>query len=106
MQVVLQVVSGCESGRKVWLMPHQRIRVGATEWADFAVGSDSGIASVHFLVRCGRNSCQICDLDSRFGTYVNGHRIAFGLLSDGDVIRAGLTRFRVQFDQTSTARAG
>ena len=104
MQVVLQVVSGCDFGRKVWLMPDQRIRVGATEWADFAVRSDSGISSVHFLIRCGRDFCHVFDLRSRFGTFVNGHRVAFSQLSDGDVIRAGLTRFRVQFDEPQLLR--
>lgn len=99
MEIVLQVVSGSDSGRRVWLMPDQRLKVGATEWADFAVRNDSGLSSVHFSVRCNRDSCHIFDLQSEFGTFVNGQRISFTHLSHGDVIRAGLTRFRVEFNR-------
>lgn len=106
MQVVLQVVSGTDSGRKVWLMPNQRVRVGATEWADFAVANDSGLSSVHFSLRCGPDSCHLFDLQSEFGTFVNGQRISsFTDLADGDVIRASLTRFRVQFSDSRPQEA-
>ena len=98
MQVVLQVESGRDSGRKVWLTPHQRVRVGATEWADFAVTNDSGLSNVHFSLRCGRDSCHIFDLQSEYGTFVNGQRVSHTHLSNGDLIRAGLTRFRVAFN--------
>ena len=99
MEIVLQVVSGSDSGRRVWLMPDQRLKVGATEWADFAVRNDSGLSSVHFSVRCNHDSCHIFDLQSEYGTFLNGKRISFSHLSDGDVIRAGLTRFRVEFSR-------
>ncbi len=96
MGVVLQVVSGRCTGRRVWLMHDQRLKVGATEWADFAIDSDEALSSVHFSVRCERDGCHVFDLQSRYGTFVNGKRVAFSYLSDGDVIRAGLTRFRVE----------
>ncbi len=105
MGIVLQVVSGQDSGRKVWLMPNQRVKVGATEWADFAIGSDSGLSSVHFSVRCERDACHLFDLHSEYGTYVNGRRVSFSDLAHGDLIRAGLTRFRVEFNHLPAASA-
>ncbi len=96
MGVVLRVVSGRSSGRRVWLNANQRLKVGATEWADFAIGSDSGLSSVHFSLRCERDACHVFDHESEYGTFVNGKRVSFSYLSHGDVIRAGLTRFRVE----------
>lgn len=98
MRVVLQVVSGTHIGRKIWLEANQRLRVGATEWADFAVKDDAGLAEVHFSVRCGPDYCRLMDLQTHAGTFVNGRRISNSYLCHGDTIRAGDTRFEVRFE--------
>lgn len=100
MQVVLRIVSGPHSGRRVWLMPNQRVKVGASEWSDFAVADDEGLSNVHFTLHSGAETCQISDLHSEYGTFVNGRRVLSGDLRDGDVIRAGFTRFRVEFNRS------
>lgn len=103
MRVILQVVSGRHAGRRVWLEAHQRLKVGATDWADFPV-RDAGLAEVHFSVRCGSDYCRLLDLHSHSGTFVNGCRVSNSVLQHGDTIRAGNTRFEVRFEEQGLPR--
>lgn len=51
---------------------------------------------MHFLLENDNDTCWVTDLNSRNGTYVNGHRVQRSRLSHGDTITAGHTVFTVQ----------
>jgi hypothetical protein len=104
MRVILEVISGATAGRKVRLTADQELRVGRTEWADFAVPHDSLMSGVHFALRSDSSGCYLTDLGSSNGTLVNGQPVtARTLLRAGDEIRAGETRFAVSIDDESRA---
>lgn len=94
MQLILRIVSGKSSGHKVWLRPHQSLQIGRTEWADFVV-PDPHLSAIHFRVESDASVCRIHDLNSTNGTFLNELRVYDHVLQDGDLIRAGETRFRV-----------
>ncbi len=70
--------------------------MGRSTQADFAFSKDSFISGTHFLLENDEDTCWITDLNSRNGTYVNGHRVKRSRLNDGDTIMAGHTVFLVQ----------
>jgi pSer/pThr/pTyr-binding forkhead associated (FHA) protein len=105
MRVLLTVDSGPFEGRKILLQPGQSLKIGRTEWADFAVPHDAHMSGLHFAVRCEQADCTLEDLRSTNGTQVNGQPIKQTTLQDGDMVRAGRTQFRVQIEQPEMAAA-
>jgi len=101
MRVVLKVASGAYEGRIVLLHPGQLIKVGRTEWADFAVPHDSRMSGVHFTLECDFHKCRLRDLNSTNGTLVNDEKVGEAEIKDGDNIYAGSTTFTVQIEQTA-----
>jgi hypothetical protein len=102
MRVILEVISGPAAGRRVRLTADQELRVGRTEWADFAVPQDSLMSGVHFAVRSEAAGCSLTDLGSRNGTLVNGQPVTAPIrLRAGDEIQAGDTRFAVRIEGES-----
>lgn len=97
--MILEVVSGPEAGRKVRLAAGQELRVGRTEWADFAVALDERMSSVHFALYAEPGACFVEDLGSSNGTALGGRPVADRTrLADGDEIAAGDTRFVVRIE--------
>jgi hypothetical protein len=95
MHTILQVESGPAAGNKIMLAAGQILRVGRTEWADFAV-PDPHVSGVHFSLTAEQEACYVQDLDSRNGTLVNRQPILGPTrVSDGDEVVAGETVFRV-----------
>jgi hypothetical protein len=82
----------------LWLRQNQEVRVGRSDWADFAVPGDPHLADEHFKVICQPEACRLVDLSRSPGTYVNGVRVVERTLADGDAIRAGRTEFAVYID--------
>lgn len=102
MRVILEIISGSTAGRKVRLTADQELRVGRTEWADFAVPQDSLMSGVHFALQSDFSGCYLTDLGSSNGTLVNGQPVCDRtLLRDGDEILAGETRFAISIDEES-----
>jgi uncharacterized protein YjbI with pentapeptide repeats len=60
--------------------------------------SDEAISGQHLRCTCGPDGAQLEDLESRNGTFVNGHKINFALLQDGDHISVGDAHFVVMLD--------
>jgi pSer/pThr/pTyr-binding forkhead associated (FHA) protein len=71
--------------------------VGNLRWADVVV-QDPELSGVHFRVETRLGQCWVRDLDSRSGTRVNGVRVIYAELQDGDEICAGSSRFIVTMD--------
>jgi hypothetical protein len=98
MRVVVQLESGPLAGRTILLRAGQRLQIGRTALAEFAV-PDNLMSSVHFAIETDSFACCVTDLGSRNGTDVNGRRIVQKIrLCDGDRIRAGETVFLIQIE--------
>ena len=102
MYILLVVQSGLSSGRQVCLPRGKQVCVGRSTQADFAFSKDSFISGTHFLLENDDDTCWVTDLNSRNGTYVNGHRVKRSQLNDGDTIMAGHTVFSVQLKQVDS----
>ena len=89
--------------RKIWLSPGQSLRIGRTEEADHAVREDGQMSGLHFALHCQADQCQLEDLDSTNGTFLNGQPVDRARLADGDEIRAGQTSFTVVLEGTTVA---
>mgnify|MGYP002623058951 CR=1 FL=1 len=98
MRVVLEHQSGPVTTPQIWLISQQTATVGRTEAADFAVTGDAMISSRHFELSCVADACTIRDLNSRNGTFVNGERVEFAVLQEGDIVRAGQSSFVVHLE--------
>ena len=107
MRIILEIASGPEAGRRVTLRAGQVLRVGRTEWADWAVPGDARLSRVHFAVSTSEAGCFLEDLGSSNGTCLNERPIAGKVaLSPGDTVRAGETVFRVHGDAFASTVIG
>ena len=76
--------------------------VGRTEQADQTIPGDTTMSSLHFQLKTSPQGCEIRDLGSTNGTFVNGQRVQFAQLSTGDIITAGDTRFELRVGGSAT----
>ncbi|MBC8871649.1 MAG: FHA domain-containing protein, partial [Planctomycetes bacterium] len=104
MRITLQITSGPESSRKLWLVEGQAIVVGRTEAAELVVPDDPRMSGAHFSVAWVDGEFRIRDLESTNGTCLNGVKVSDAPLEDGDEITAGHTRFAVQMESADAAR--
>src|SRR5262245_54014792 len=98
MQLLLTIISGTRKGHKIVLRDGQTIQVGRTEWSEFSVPDDQQMSGIHFSITCSAATCQIRDLNSTNGTFVNGKKLTSASLTDGDEIQAGSTTFAVHIE--------
>ena len=104
MHVTLEVISGPEAGRRIWLHSGQVLAVGRSEDADAAFTSDSQMSGRHFSLACGAAACRLQDLGSTNGTFVNGSRVTEIELRDADEVLAGQIRFRIRLEGAAPAQ--
>jgi len=76
--------------------------IGRGDDADFVFSDDSALSRSHFSVTCHSGICELRDLSSANGTYLNGKRVTETQLQDNDTVRAGDTAFDVtiEFDDS------
>jgi pSer/pThr/pTyr-binding forkhead associated (FHA) protein len=74
------------------------VRIGRSATSDVCV-DDRWVSRDHCEVVCLDGQLVVRDLDSKYGTYVNGVRIIEKELHAGDELNIGLTRFVVQIKQ-------
>ena len=98
MRVVLEVVAGPFTGRRIELRPGQTSTVGRTGRAKYAIPHDALLSFVHFSLDWEGSDCRIRDLRSSSGTRVNGYQITEALLREGDEVTAGSTIFAVRYE--------
>ena len=100
-RVCLQVTSGTLDGQQTslhWLSPGQVLSVGRSFNCDCCVPDDFNLADRHFLVECTNEACNVIDLQTETGTWVNGERITKAELFDKDSLVAGRTEFQVEVE--------
>ncbi len=96
MELILEVVSGPESGRRLRLRPRELRQVGGDDSADFVLRRDAALAAVHFDLMCDGASGRLRPLDGS-AVRVNGREVSGPVaVRDGDQVVAGQTTFRVR----------
>ena len=95
-EVLLEAIVGPHRGRRFVFRQHDSFIVGRAECAHFQFPlKDSHFSRVHFLVEVNPPYCRLVDLCSLNGTKVNGQRVDWIDLRDGDLIECGVTVIRV-----------
>ncbi len=102
-RVILEVVEGPHKGRSFILDRPVTFIVGRSRLVDCPVPDDTALSRDHFVVELSAtDSCELRDLGSTNGTFVNQQPVDRALLSDGDLIEAGQTRFRIRIEPIQT----
>ncbi len=99
MKAIFEVQNGARAGHRIWLRNREFVRVGRSEWSDFSIEFDSAMSDVHFALIADVTGCQIRDLGSEHGTFVNQQPVTETMLNHGDRIQAGGTQFLVKVHQ-------
>ncbi|HXQ73312.1 MAG TPA: DUF4123 domain-containing protein [Pyrinomonadaceae bacterium] len=97
MRLVLEVISGPNTGQRIIAQAGETVSIGRTPKAAVAL-EDTFMSGEHFTIECVGGACGVRDLKSRNGTKVNGVRVNIAVLHDGDTIHAGQTEFAVHVE--------
>jgi len=99
---VLNMLGGPSIRSSYVLRENQHVEIGRSSKVDISLPSDCHLSRRHVSVDCGADGFSICDLGSINGTYLNDRRIQRAALKHGDVIRIGMTQFRVAMIDSET----
>jgi serine/threonine protein kinase len=92
MRITLMVIAGPHKGQEFSFGGHDTFLVGRSKHAHFRLPTkDKFFSRVHFMVEVNPPQCRLIDLGSHNGTYINGVKLLYADLHDGDQIRAGHT---------------
>jgi eukaryotic-like serine/threonine-protein kinase len=98
MRVILDVLQGPRKGRSFIFDRHDTFIVGRSRFVHCPVPEDSALSRDHFLIEINPPRCEIRDLGSTNGTYVNERRVDRIRLNSGDQITAGQSVFQVRVE--------
>ena len=97
MKIQLTVTFGPHRGKEFVFEGHDTFLVGRTKDAHFQLSYDDPyFLRRHFLVETNPPRCRLIDLNSRNGTKLNGVRVQWADVANGDEIGAGHTTFKVR----------
>ncbi|WP_068410364.1 FHA domain-containing serine/threonine-protein kinase [Planctomyces sp. SH-PL62] len=94
MRVILEVLKGPRSGRTFVFDRHDTFIVGRSQFVHCPI-NDAALSRDHFLIEINPPRCELRDLESTNGTFVNSERIERARLASGDLIAAGKSLFRI-----------
>jgi pSer/pThr/pTyr-binding forkhead associated (FHA) protein len=100
MRVTLEVLQGPRQGRSFVFDRHDTFIVGRSRFVHCSMPEDMALSRDHFMLEISPPRCELRDLQSMNGTFVNNQRVERARLSSGDVIAAGQSVFRVTIDAT------
>src|SRR3954451_19984406 len=98
MRVILDVIEGPRKGRSFVFDHHDTFIVGRSRSVHCSMPEDSALSRDHFLVEISPPRCELRDLGSTNGTYVNDRRVERVRLNSGDRITAGQSVFQVRVE--------
>jgi serine/threonine-protein kinase len=98
MRVILDVLDGPRKGRSFVFDRHDTFIVGRSRFVHCSMPEDSALSRDHFLIEINPPRCEVRDLGSTNGTYVNEQRVDRTRLRSGDRIAAGQSLFRVRVE--------
>ncbi|MBX7247169.1 MAG: DUF4123 domain-containing protein [Candidatus Sumerlaeaceae bacterium] len=90
----VKIIAGPSWGQFYLDAPGESLIVGRAESCQVAI-ADQRLSRRHFRLAWDGTFCQVTDLGSANGTWVNGQRIQEAILRDGDEITAGDSLFRI-----------
>ncbi len=100
MRVILDVLQGPRKGRTFVFDRHDTFIVGRSRFVHCPMPEDTALSRDHFLIEISPPRCEIRDLGSTNGTYVNDQKVDRGRLRSGDRIAAGQSVFQVRVEGT------
>ncbi len=96
MKIALEVVEGPHTGKQFEFSDHDNFIVGRATFAHFQLPrEDRYLSRVHFMIEINPPYCRVQDMGSENGTWVNGQRVDWMNLQDGDLVKGGRSVFRV-----------
>ena len=93
MRVILDVLHGPRKGRKFTFYSHDTFIVGRSRFVHCPIPEDSALSRDHFLIEINPPRCELRDLGSTNGTFVNQRKVTRARLGSGDQIVAGQSVF-------------
>src|SRR3954447_16669458 len=106
MRVFLDVIQGPREGRSFTFDGHDTFIVGRSRLVHCAMPEDSALSRDHFLIEVKPPRCELRDLGSTNGTFVNDQRVDQVKLESGDRISAGQSVFVVRIEGTPLMTSG
>jgi pSer/pThr/pTyr-binding forkhead associated (FHA) protein len=107
MRVILDVVQGPLKGRQFVLDRQETYVVGRSRFVQCPMPEDLALSRDHFMIEVNPPECELRDLGSTNGTYVNNQRVAQRAhLSSGDLIAAGQSIIRVRVEAAGDISSG
>ena len=106
MRVILDVLEGPLKGRSFVFERHDTFIVGRSRFVHCPMPEDMALSRDHFMIEINPPLCELRDLGSTNGTFVNNHRVDRVRLVSGDVIAAGQSVFRVQVESAQALSSG
>ena len=106
MRVILDVVQGPLKGRQFVLDRHDTFIVGRSRFVHCPMPEDMALSRDHFMIEINPPQCELRDLGSTNGTFVNNHRVDRVRLASGDLIAAGQSVFRVAVESAEMIVVG
>jgi eukaryotic-like serine/threonine-protein kinase len=103
MRVILEVLQGPRKGRTFVFDRHDTFIVGRSRFVHCPMPEDSALSRDHFLIEINPPRCEVRDLGSTNGTFVNEHRVDRVRLNSGDRIAAGQSVFQVRVEGSYVA---
>jgi serine/threonine-protein kinase len=103
MRVILDVLQGPRKGRTFIFDRHDTFIVGRSRFVHCPMPEDSALSRDHFLIEINPPRCEIRDLGSTNGTFVNERRVERLRLNSGDRIAAGQSIFQVRVEGSYVA---
>src|SRR3954467_14552502 len=100
MRVILDVLQGPRKGRTFVFDRHDTFIVGRSRFVHCPMPEDSALSRDHFLIEINPPRCEIRDLGSTNGTFVNERRVERLRLNSGDRIAGGQRGFLVRVEGT------
>jgi eukaryotic-like serine/threonine-protein kinase len=95
MRVILNVIQGPLEGRQFILNRPDSFIVGRSRFVHCPMPEDLALSRDHFMIEVNPPTCELRDLGSTNGTFVNNRRVDRIRLSSEDLIAAGQSVFRV-----------
>src|SRR4051794_10783764 len=103
MRVILDVLQGPRKGRSFIFDRHDTFIVGRSRFVHCPMPEDSALSRDHFMIEINPPRCEVRDLGSTNGTFVNERRVERVRLKSGDRIAAGQSIFQVRVEGSFVA---
>ncbi|MGP0064289.1 MAG: protein kinase domain-containing protein [Isosphaeraceae bacterium] len=101
MRAILEIVQGPLKGRHFVLDRQDNFIVGRSRFVHCPMPEDLALSRDHFMIDVTPPACELRDLGSTNGTFVNNNRVDRVRLNPGDMIAAGQSVFRFRIEATS-----